>query len=298
VTLNFQRCTHGFLLLVLGVVLASGQSPSSPCTQCAEWNQPQGPFRVFGNTYYVGTHGLSSLLITSDSGHVLIDGDLQDSVQQIVSNIHFLGFRIEDVKLILNSHVHFDHAGGIAELQQLSGARVVASPWSAAVMRKGGVAQDDPQYGIIRPIPAVHQIDELHDGETFRIGSIEVTAHLTPGHTPGGTSWTWRSCENAVCHEMVYADSITPVSADGYKFTNPQNSELIAGFEKSFNFLETTPCDILITTHPEASDLWDRVHARERGVTPDPMVNPEPCRQLAQNGREQLRQRLADEHKP
>jgi metallo-beta-lactamase class B len=241
---------------------------------------------------------LSSLLITSDSGHVLIDGDLQDSVQQIVSNIHFLGFRIEDVKLILNSHVHFDHAGGIAELQQLSGARVVASPWSAAVMRKGGVAQDDPQYGIIRPIPAVHQIDELHDGETFRIGSIEVTAHLTPGHTPGGTSWTWRSCESAVCREMVYADSITPVSAEGYKFTNPKNSEVIASFEKSFNFLETTPCDILVTTHPEASDLWARVHARERGVTPDPMVNPEACRQLAQNGREQLRERLADEHKP
>jgi glyoxylase-like metal-dependent hydrolase (beta-lactamase superfamily II) len=116
--LNVDRCKHVCLfLLFLAFVhaLAVGQNPSPSCTHCAEWNQPQAPFRVFGNTYYVGTHGLSSILITSDSGHVLIDGDLQESVQQIVSNIRSLGFRIEDVKLILNSHVHFDHAGGIAE---------------------------------------------------------------------------------------------------------------------------------------------------------------------------------------
>jgi metallo-beta-lactamase class B len=285
-----------FLTLCLGVGVAFAQTPSPPCPHCAEWNQPQAPFRVFGNTYYVGTHGLSSLLITSDSGHVLIDGDLQESAQQIVSNIRLLGFRIEDVKLILNSHVHFDHAGGIAELQRLSGARVIASVWSAAVLRKGGVAQDDPQYGVIRPISPVHHVDELHDGESFRVGGIAMTAHLTPGHTPGGTSWTWNSCENKICHAMVYADSVTPVSADGYKFTN--NSQVVAGFEKSFNFLETTPCDILISTHPEASELWDRLQAREAGVKPDPMVNPEACRQLAQHGREQLRERLADERKP
>jgi metallo-beta-lactamase class B len=95
---------------------------------------------------------------------------------------------------------------------------------------------------------------------------------------------------------MVYADSLTPVSADGYKFTN--DPKTVASFEKSFNFLETTPCDILITPHPEASELWDRLQAREREVTPNPMVNSEACRQVAQHGREQLRQRLADEHKP
>jgi metallo-beta-lactamase class B len=195
VTSNVQRCKHVFLFLGFGLALAFGQSPSPPCTQCAEWNKPQAPFRVFGNTYYVGTHGLTSLLITSDSGHVLIDGDLQSSVQQIVSNIRSLGFRIEDVKLILNSHVHFDDAGGIAELQRLSGAPVVASPWSAPVLRKGVVAQDDPQYGIICPIPPVQRVDELQDGETLRVADIEITAHLTPGHTPGGTSWTWKSCE-------------------------------------------------------------------------------------------------------
>jgi metallo-beta-lactamase class B len=239
---------------------------------------------------------LSSLLITSGSGHILIDGDLHESAQQIVSNIRSLGFRIEDVKLILNSHVHFDHAGGIAELQKLSGARVVASPWSAAVLRKGGVARDDPQYGVIQPISPVHRLDTLHDGEIFHVGDIAITAHSTPGHTPGGTSWTWRSCENKICQAMVYADSVTPVSAEGYKFIN--NPTAVAGFDKSFDFLETTPCDILITTHPEASDLWERLQARERGVTPDPMVNSGACRKLAVHGREQLRERLTDERKP
>jgi metallo-beta-lactamase class B len=131
-------------------------------------------------------------------------------------------------------------------------------------MRTGGVAQDDPQYGVIGPIPAVHQVDELHDGGTFRMGSIEVTGHLTPGQTPGGTSWTWRSCQSNLCRARVYADSLTPVSADGYEYINLKNSEVIAGFEKSSNFLRTTPCDILITAHPQASASWDRLHARER----------------------------------
>jgi metallo-beta-lactamase class B len=138
-------------------------------------------------------------------------------------------------------------------------------------------------------------VDELHDGEAFQVGSIKIVAHLTPGHTPGGTSWTWNSCENQTCRAMVYADSLKPISADAYKFTN--HPKTLAGFEKSFRFLETTPCDILITPHPEASELWDRLQAREGGATPDPMVNSEACRQLAQHGREQLRQRLADESK-
>ena len=117
------------------VLFTAGLGNGQPCTECAAWNEPQSPFRVYGNTYYVGTHGLSSLLVTSDAGHVLMDGDLPESVPQIVDHIRKLGFRIEDVKLIVNSHVHFDHAGGIAELQRLSGARVVASEWRSGARR-------------------------------------------------------------------------------------------------------------------------------------------------------------------
>lgn len=158
---------------------------------------PQQAFRIYGNTYYVGTHGLSSVLIASEGGHVLIDGALPESAPLIAANIRSLGFRIQDVKLILNSHAHFDHAGGIAELQRLSGARVAASRWTADVMKKGEVPRDDPQFGALRPIARVARVETFEDGETLRAGSLAVTAHLTPGHTPGGTSWTWRSCETA-----------------------------------------------------------------------------------------------------
>jgi len=141
--LAFSR--WGLLFLLSWAGFLGGQQIPPSCKSCAVWNTPQAPFLIYGNTYYVGPRGLSSILvtsglITSGAGHVLIDGALPESASQIAANIRSLGFRIEDVKLIVNSHVHFDHAGGIAELQRLSGARVAASPWSAAVMKTGGVA--------------------------------------------------------------------------------------------------------------------------------------------------------------
>ena len=122
-----------------------------PCSQCAVWNVPQKPFKVYGNTYYVGTHGLSSILIQTDAGLVLIDGALSDSAQQIIANIRSLGFKPEDIEFIFNTHVHYDHAGGIAELQRLSHAEVLASPWTAHVMQKGVNDPADPQYASLPP---------------------------------------------------------------------------------------------------------------------------------------------------
>lgn len=119
---RFQSAVKIFLFELLLTAIATGQTAQPACPKCTEWNQPQAPFRIFGNSYYVGTHALSSILITSKAGHVLIDGDLPESATQIAANTRSLGFRIEDVKIILNSHVHYDHAGGIAELQRLSGA--------------------------------------------------------------------------------------------------------------------------------------------------------------------------------
>jgi metallo-beta-lactamase class B len=279
------------IFLLCGIALA--QSDSYSCPSCAVWNAPQSPFRIYGNTYYVGPHGLSSILITSDAGHVLIDGGLAESADQIAGNIRALGFRVEDVKLIVDSHVHFDHAGGIAELQRLSGARVVASRWSARVMSKTGLGRDDPQFGVIRPIALVKHVKVLTDGESFRVGSTMITAHLTPGHTPGGTSWTWKSCEGSKCVDIVYADSFTPVSAEGFKFTRHDNA--VQDFSKSFAFLRSTPCDILLTTHPDVSGFWDRLEARQRGRTPDPMIDAAACRSLANSAEDALKQRIASE---
>ena len=280
-------------VMAAGSFSASAQYSATSCAICATWNAPQKPFRIFGNTYYVGTHGLSSILITSKSGHVLIDGGLPESAEQIRDHIRALGFRIEDVKLILNSHVHFDHAGGLASLQRWSHARVIASVWSASVMRKGGVGRDDPQFGVLPPIARIRHVELLHDGQTFNVGDIAIAAHLTPGHTPGGTSWTWQACEYSRCLNLVFSDSLTAVSAPGFKFT--AHPEALKSFENSFAFLESVPCDILVTTHPEMSDLWTRLDKRSHGMAPDPMIDSDACKNLAISARQQVKKRIESE---
>jgi len=268
------------------------------CMHCAEWNTTQKPFRVYGNTYYVGVHGLSSILITSDQGHVLIDGDLQESAPKVAASIRQLGFRIQDVKLILNSHVHSDHAGGIAGLQRLSGATVAASPLSARVLREGHSGPDDPQYGSLRNIQPVASVRLVRDGEHLQVGSIDLTAHLTPGHTPGGTTWTWKACENGRCLNMVYADSLRPISADNFRFThNNTYPNVLTDFEGSFRTLESLPCDILVTPHPEESDLWKRLERRDHGGKADALIDSTACRHLAQAARVRLETRVASELK-
>jgi metallo-beta-lactamase class B len=264
------------LVLLLGA-LAAAQRPAQSCANCAAWNAPQQPFRIYGNTYYVGPRGLSSILITSPQGDILLDGALAESAPQIAAHIRALGFRLRDVKLILNSHVHYDHAGGIAALTRMTGARVAASPWSAAVLRTGRPVADDPQHDILLPLAPVPKVQVIHDGGTLRVGSLAITAHFTPGHTPGGTSWTWRSCQQGKCLDLVYADSLTPVSAPGYRYSD--HPDLLAGFQHSFAWLRSTPCDILLTPH----------------LGPNPERNPQACRDLAAKSEQQLQQRLASE---
>jgi metallo-beta-lactamase class B len=269
--------------------------PADVCPSCAEWNASQPPFRVFGNTYYVGTRGLGAILLTSDEGHVLIDGALPESVPAIIGNIAALGFRIEDVRLILNSHPHFDHAGGIAALQRASGATVAGSALAAPVLERGKSGPDDPQYGVALSFPAIPAVTVFGDGDTLRVGPLAVIAHLTPGHTPGGTSWAWRSCEGGRCISLVYADSQTPVSADDFSFTRSTTyPSAIADFEKGFTELERLHCDILLTPHPDASGLWDRLEARDSGAG-GAFVDPEACRRYAATARQRLARRIAVE---
>jgi metallo-beta-lactamase class B len=283
--------------LVALYVFASADADAAqvdPVPLRTAWNAAQKPFRIYGDTFYVGTHGLTAILITSPDGHILIDGDLPESASRIAENIRTLGFKPEDVKLILNSHVHYDHAGGIAELQKLSGALVAASPWSAKVLEQGIVPADDPQYGIAPAIEPVGLVLAISDGEVMRVGPLALTARFTPGHTPGGTSWTWRSCEAERCRNIVYADSLTAVSADGFLFSrNDTYPAALTDFETSFTLLANLPCDILLTPHPEASDLFGKL--TRRGQDPNAFVEPEGCRKLVQGAREGLRKRLADE---
>lgn len=293
--------THRLLLgLALAATPAAAQSRDSTtttpnCPDCATWNAPQAPFKVFGNTWFVGTHGLTALLITSTQGHVLIDGGLMESARPIAASIRALGFRLEDVKLLLNSHVHYDHAGGLGELQRLSGASVAATSSSAEVLRRGTVGKDDPQFGIAFPIDPLERVRVVADGDTVRVGTIALKMHRTAGHTPGGTSWSWTSCEGARCLSLVYGDSQSAVSTDGFLFSrNTAYPNVVRDFEASFRVLESLPCDILITPHPDASGLWKRVERRAAGEA-DALRDPGACKAYAASARERLARRLATE---
>ena len=296
--------THRFLpLIALPAVLATSllraQAPAADtigysaeqCPSCAAWNAPARPRLLHGNAWYVGTEGLSALLLTSSAGHILIDAGLPESARPIMESIRASGFRVEDIRLIVNSHAHYDHAGGIAAIQRASGARIAASPSSARVLSLGNVERDDPQYAIALAYPSVSSvsIDTVRDGDTLRVGPLAIVAHFTPGHSPGGTSWSWRSCAESECLDFVYADSQTPVSADGFFFTRSTTyPNAIADFERSFARLGRLRCDVLITPHPGASQLWERLEAGK-------LRDPGACARYVNRARAQLARRIAAE---
>ena len=232
----------------------------------------------------MGPKGLAAILIDTGAGLVLIDGALPESAPAILGRIRALGYRPRDIRLILNTHAHFDHAGGIAALQAASGAEVRASEASAAVLRTGQVAVDDPQHGVLRSLPPVAQVSVLAPGEVIHMGHVTLKALDTPGHTHGGTSWAWRECAGRRCLDIVYADSLSAASAPGYRYTDATHlARAEAEFKASFAALEHVPCDILVTPHPEASDFWQRV-ARRRNDR-NALVDAAACRQYAARAR-------------
>ncbi len=232
------RVVAAVSLLMLGsvaaIATAAGASASArDCPDCAKWIQPHKPFRIYGNTYFVGTEGLSSILIASDSGHVLIDGGLPESAPLIKASIEALGFKLTDVKAIVNSHAHFDQAGGIAELQRQSGAQVFALRAAESVLRTGKLAPDDPQFARKSAgVAPVSQVWVVQDDQLLGQGSVRLRVIATPGHAPGGTSWSWESCEGGNCLTFFYADSLTAVAADKYRFKD--HPEVLQAFESTF----------------------------------------------------------------
>ncbi|HWC63284.1 MAG TPA: subclass B3 metallo-beta-lactamase [Rhizomicrobium sp.] len=283
-----------FFLAVPGAAMAQlGNGEATPdCKDCASWSKPQKPFKVYGNTYYVGTAALSSILIVSDQGDILIDGDLNESANAIADHVKALGFKLSDIKLILNSHAHYDHAGGIAQLQRLTGAEVRLSPWSAKLLATGVPGPDDQQFGILHPVAKVIKADTLHDGETVQVGPLALTAHFTPGHTPGGTTWTWRACENGRCLNMVYIDSLSTAAAPNFRFSD--HPALLKDFDKSFAVVAALPCDIVLTPHPDISKTMDRLARRDKGEA-DAFVDSNACRAVAESFRDGMQKRLAQE---
>lgn len=251
------------------------------------WSDRAPPRKIFGNTYYVGTCGISSILIVGKQGAILIDGATDKAPAAIEANIRALGFKLGDVKRILGTHDHSDHAGGLARLQRDTGAPVLARAPAAATLRRGASDRSDPQFGQLGKFPRVSHVRVIADGQTVRLGDLKLVAHATPGHTPGGTSWTWRSCEGDKCVDIAYVDSLTAISNKQYRYGD--HPAYVAAFRHTIAAVASLPCDLLLTPHPTASDMF----ARFAGAKP--LIDADACKAYSQHAREGLDQRLADE---
>jgi metallo-beta-lactamase class B len=292
--LLLASCTPITKTTIIADTSAQGTALAKACEGRDGWSDPAPPARIFGNTYYVGTCGISVLLVTSPKGHVLIDGATAEAVPSILSNIRTLGFDPKEIRYLVGSHEHLDHMGGFAALKAATGAKLFVSLYAKTVVESGVTDKDDPQAGAIpnmTPVPVDgHLTSEpwpgmIITGEPTRI--LSLSPRSTPGHTSGGTSWTWQSCEKEKCVNFAYIDSMTAVSRDGYRFTD--HPERIAPFRETFSNVESLPCDILVTPHPSFSSLFKRLSGAE------PLVNPNACRNLVAAMRKRLDDRLAKE---
>ncbi len=260
---------------------------AATCSEWDEWDKPAPPYRIHGSTYYVGTCGISAILVAGEGGHLLIDTGTEAGAKIVLDNIGKLGFRPEEIASILYSHEHFDHVGGHALVREASGAHVVASPDAAEVLRTGEDGSGDPQYGMHDPMEPVGVDVIVRDGDTVRSETATLTAIATPGHTPGALSWAWQSCDDAgECIGIVYADSLSPISRDGYRFSD--NPEYVAGFRAGLQRLRETDCDLLLTPHPSASGMVKR-------AATGTMAGGTTCIQYADSIEKRLDARLAEE---
>ena len=264
-------------------------------THAADWDAPQDPFPLYGGSYYVGPQGVASVLITSKEGHILIDGGTPKSAAAIIDHVRALGFKPEDIKLILVSHEHVDHAGGVAQLQRVSGAAVLTSPAARAVLESGKPGRGDPQFGALPEMEPVANVKTVRDGETVSLGPLAVTANYTPGHTQGGITWTWTAHEPAGAMNMVYADSLNAFGLNGFRYSgDARYPNAKADIERSIARVAALPCDILVSAHPEASGLFER-HARQANEGSTAFIDRDACRRYADGARQRLEKTLVQE---
>lgn len=275
------------VLLVSPAFAAGPVLPQATGYQTREaWRQPVAPFRIAEHTWYIGTEGLSALLVTTPDGAVLIDGGLAQAADMLLANVAATGTAPGAIKLMLHSHAHGDHAGPLAAIKRATGATLVSNAESAVLLARGG--SDDIHYGdqILYP-PA--QADRLvQDGENVELGGTTFTVHFTPAHTPGSMSWTWTDTRDGQPLRIAYADSL---SAPDYRLLgNPRYPHIVEAYRRGFAAVRALPCDLLIAPHPEGV-----------GWTPAATGNPHPrptsCRDYADQAEQALDQLLGKQQK-
>lgn len=255
----------------------------------AALNGPQAPFRIADNLYYVGASDVTSYLIVTRDGYILLDGGFEQTAPMILDHIRALGFDPKRIKLILNSHAHFDHAGGIAAIRAATGARFVASAADAPVLAAGG--SDDFSLKNV-DFPPARPDRIVADGEAVTLGGVSLTAHITAGHTKGCTTWTLPVTVDGRPRTALFLCSLS-VLPQFRLIGNPLYPDQAADFEKSFATLKGLECDVFLASHGSFFDLRDKAARLAAGAKPNPFVDPAGCRAFIAGAKAAFDTRLA-----
>jgi len=255
----------------------------------ANWNQPIAPHKVIGNVYYVGTNFLASYLITTPEGHIVINPSYEQSVPLIQASVERLGFKFSDVKILLISHAHDDHVAGAAKFKQLSGAKLMVMEGDVPIVESGG--KGDFQYSNHWAPAKVDRV--LKNGDQVKLGGVTLTAHLTPGHTKGCTTWTMRATDSGKSYDVVVVGS--PNVNPGYKLVNNEKYPGIAGdYERMFRVLKALACDVFLGAHGAYYDMDEKL---KRGGG-NAFIDPEGYKKFVVDKEREFRTKLAaNEHK-
>lgn len=258
------------VLIALTLALAA-VAPVARAEMPASWTKPTRPYRVVGNIYYVGTEGISSWLITSSEGHVLLDGGPNAEVgKQIERNIATLGFQLADVKILANTHAHYDHAGGLAQLKaDIPTAKLWISRGDAPAIEQGHHIGDNENGPT--PMPPVKVDKTFGDGQKLRLGETTLVAHLTPGHTIGCTSWTTAVVEKGQPLTVTFPCSLSVAS--NVLVGNKTHKTIVADYRESFAKLRAIPTDVMLPAHEEQGNLLAKRQKQLRAV-PNAFVDP------------------------
>jgi metallo-beta-lactamase class B len=257
----------GLGLVLLGL---SAATSALAATQPPAWTEAIKPFRIAPQLYYVGTKGLSAFVITSNDGAILIDGTLAENASLIESNIESVGVPLKSVKWILSDHAHSDHVGAVAQIKKDTGAGFAASAGDRPAL-ESGIPGGDMDYDTTDWHFSPIKVDRvIQDGHTVAVGDVTLTAHLTPGHTAGCTSWTTTVSDGSRPLQVLFLCSLTV--AGNKLVNNHADPEIVASYETTFAKLSTMEADIVLTTHPEIADIMGR-EARVQAGNADAFID-------------------------
>ena len=239
--------------------------------QRADWTRPFEGHRVIGNLYHVGTYDLACFLITSPEGHILINTGVEDSTAMLRENIESLGFRIEDVKILLTMQAHWDHTAALAEIKKISGAKMWATGGDAPILEDGGMS--DPHFGGKVSFAPVKVDRRIQDGETTELGETRLTVVSTPGHTTGSVSYTMKIREGGRGYDVVIANMGT-INQGKRLLDRPTYPGVAEDFAETFRKQKALPCDIWVAAHGSQYGLHGKYKAGD-AYDPETFVDPE-----------------------